>query len=723
MIDKKKIGDFFKIFYHKKAMQNRQRLDKVFNKVSSKLRFLMPTFGLMSILIIFGALIISLYYSKIVSLNRLHTKVLISNNISNIIHSLQRERGLSIGYLSDQKERFKKDLIFQRKVSDRQIKALEEQLSKIDLKRSDNIFGSSVVQILSKLKNIESVRKQVDNNKLNADQTIKSYSFFNKLLLSIIVDIAKSSHVPKITQDILAYSHFLYLKEYAGIERARGVAILSYKNLDLQNLIKFTNLIAVQKQNELMFLQYSTPSIKYFYNKSIKNYIFQKVTGMENSIVTKNLDLNPKEWYKAMTQKLDIYDSISKYIEKNTTENILEELSKAKRLFYMIICLVIISFLVFIAMLDSFLKLAKEEQRLRVVMDKYVISSTTDLTGKIIDVSQAFCDISGYTKEELIGKPHNIVRHPDTPRATFEELWKTIKSGKAWRGKIKNLRKDGGFYWVYANVEPLYNSKGEIDSYIAIRLDITEIELLNAKILEEEEKNRVQEELMQQQYRLAQMGEMISMIAHQWRQPLSAITAATGTLILKAKLNKLEPQTAIQLTEKIKNLSLHLSSTIDDFRNFFKPNKTKNKTTYKKLVDSVLVISENSLKTNNIKVIQSMGEVYEFYTYENELKQVLLNLIKNAEDALVEKEIKNPAIMIHCNRNVLTIEDNAGGVPEDIMDKIFDPYFSTKTKKDGTGLGLYMSKMIIEDHCGGKLTVENSELGAVFKIILGEQDG
>ncbi len=695
-------------------------------KYSSKIKFLLPTFGLMTILIIFGAIIISSYYAKISSLDKLNEKIILSNTISNIIHSLQRERGLSSGYLSSKKNKFQKELIFQRKISDKHIRVLKEQLDKISCEKSCNIFDKSTLQIINRLKPLSKIRREVDNEELTPNEVIEKYSSINDYLLSIIVNIAKSSHVPKITQDILSYSHFLYLKEYTGIERAQGVAILSHKQINLKNLIKFTNLIAIQKQNELMFLQYADPQIKYFYKKNIKNYIFKEVKKIERDIIENSIQrysIKPEYWYQMMTKKLDIYDSIGKFIEKNTTDNILKEQSLAKKLFYIAIFMVLVSFMVFATMLNSFLKLAKEEQRLRVVMDKYVISSTTDLKGRIIDVSQAFCDIAGYNKEELIGKHHNIVRHPDMPKETFKQLWSQIKSGKPWRGKIKNLKKDGSFYWVYANIEPLYNSHGEIDSYIAIRLDITELELLNAKIKEKEEKNKIHEKLMQQQYRLAQMGEMISMIAHQWRQPLSAITATTGTIILKSKLNKLEPATAIELSEKIKSFSLHLSSTIDDFRNFFKPNKTKKATNYQKIIDSVLMISESSMKTNDIELVLDIGEIVEFETYENELKQVLLNLIKNSEDALLDNSIKDPKIVIKIDKYSISIKDNAGGIPEDIMEKIFDPYFSTKLKKDGTGLGLYMSKLIIEDHCRGKLTVSNDEEGAIFQINLGDENG
>jgi len=217
---------------------------------------------------------------------------------------------------------------------------------------------------------------------------------------------------------------------------------------------------------------------------------------------------------------------------------------------------------------------------------------------------------------------------------------------------------------------------------------------LEDRVKEEVEKNREKDKAIQQQQKLAQMGEMLSMIAHQWRQPLSAINSTAGALKLKAKFNKLDTQTAMELSSDIMEFSQHLSSTIDDFRKFFKSDKKLEKTTFKEIVDSVFNIIESSLIKKKINLIQNINSEVSFLTYPNELKQVVLNLIKNAEDVLIQNNIQNPTITIEANKNILTISDNGGGIPEDIIDKIFDPYFSTKTQKDGTGLGLYMSKAV-----------------------------
>ena len=686
--------------------------------ITTKTKLLIPMITLTVILFFLGGMVIAYSYFHMKSLKELNRKIILSRYISATLHSLQKERGLSSGYVENRDKRFKDYLIKQRKESDFQL----ERLNKIEKKVS--------VDLSKKLADLSKIRELVDKKEISSKEIIDYYTEINDYLLGIVVILSKSSHIPEITENILAYVNFLYLKEYGGLERVNGIIILSQKTLTRDSLIKFTNIISVQNQNEKMFLKYANKSIKDYYNKVILDESFKMVKEIQNIIIYKDItktDINPQDWYEIITQKLNILDSVSRVIEKEITFSIDKELGKVNKIFYLVLFLTLLSLVVFVMMLISFLRLAKEEQRLRLVMNKYIISSITDLQGRIIDVSEAFCKISGYTREELIGQPHNIVRHPDMPKEAFKELWNTIKSGKTWKGKVKNRKKDGGFYWVYANIEPLYNINGKVDSYISVRLDITESELLMQKVKEEEEKSRVTKELMYQQSRLAQMGEMLSMIAHQWRQPLSAITAAAGALSLKAQLKNLDEKTAIELSNKIQQFSQHLSKTIDDFRGFFKSNKLKTITTFKKIVEDVSNIVKSSIENSSIDFIIEVKDDKEFETYENELKQVVLNLIKNSEDALKDGNVENPLIYVVVDGYKVSVYDNAGGISEDIMDKIFDPYFSTKTKKDGTGLGLYMSKTIVEDHCGGVLKVENSEFksrdgkthfGAKFEIVL-----
>ena len=693
----------------------------MFNKITLKTKLIIPIFAITTILLLLGFMLITSKYAQIISLEQLNNKVTLSAKISDMIHSLQKERGLSSGYAVNYKGKFRKELISQRELTDMRKRDFYEYIQKIGSLE----FKKLTKNIINELDEISKIRKKIDKQQLTSDEIIKKYTNINSSLLNILANIIKESFVPKVTQNLLAYSYMMYIKEFAGIERVVGINLLLEQQYDKDKYIRFTNALSIQKQNVEMFLKYSSEPILNYYKKTKENGVDEDVQEIRDIILYERRNkqnIDPKYWYNIMTSKINSYQSIINFIKNQTAYNIKQELQKIKNIFYIVSALTIMSLIVFIFMIIAFLRLAKEEQRLRVVMDKYIISSITDLKGKIIDVSEAFCNISGYKKHELLGKNHNIVRHPDMPKSAFRDLWNTISKGKAWKGKVKNLRKDGSFYWVYANIEPLYNSKGDIDAYISIRLDITESELLTQKVKEEEDKNKAAQQMMQQQSRLAQMGEMLSMIAHQWRQPLSAISASAAVLYIKASRDKLDKDTAIELSNKITDFSKHLSSTIDDFRDFFKSNKSKTKTNFEKIVKSVLDIVNISLEQKDIKLNINIVSLCDLETYENEVKQVILNLVKNAEDALIENSIQNAQIDIDINNNVLSIRDNAGGIPSDIMDKIFDPYFSTKTKKDGTGLGLYMSKTIIQEHCDGNLEVQNDEKGAKFTITLGENN-
>ncbi len=257
-----------------------------------------------------------------------------------------------------------------------------------------------------------------------------------------------------------------------------------------------------------------------------------------------------------------------------------------------------------------------------------------------------------------------------------------------------------------------------------------ELEIINRtlenRIKKEVEKNREKERYLLQQNRLAQMGELISMIAHQWRQPLSSISSISSALELKAELGNLKKEFILKSVESIKKYVTYLSTTIDDFRAFFKDDKKKQKTTVKQIVDNSLAIIGEELKHKNIKLVTKIDATEEICVYANELQQVLINLIKNAEDALFENGIENKEIKIRAYEDekkvVLSVEDNAGGIPEEVKFKIFDPYFSTKLKKDGTGLGLYMSKIIVEEHSHGRLYFKNTNKGAQFFIELYKED-
>ncbi len=236
---------------------------------------------------------------------------------------------------------------------------------------------------------------------------------------------------------------------------------------------------------------------------------------------------------------------------------------------------------------------------------------------------------------------------------------------------------------------------------------------------------KIQENQQQELYqksKLASMGEMISMIAHQWRQPLASIIAASNTMQVRLELQTLTNQMIADNLTKIDDLVGHLSTTIDEFKFFFKPNKMKEKTNFSVIITEVLKVLNGGNSEEEIKIEVKNSSESMISLYKGEIVHVLLNLLSNAKSILLENHVNNPIIYIDIKEDardyIIKVEDNGGGINPLIIDKIFDPYFSTKESKNGTGLGLYMSKMVIEDHANGKIYAENSRDGALFTIII-----
>ena len=386
------------------------------------------------------------------------------------------------------------------------------------------------------------------------------------------------------------------------------------------------------------------------------------------------------------------------------------------------------------------------------------IISKTDIYGMITFVNDEFCKISGYSKEELIGKNHNIVRHPDVPPSTFKQMWQTILQKKTYKSTVKNRAKDGSTFYVNTTVCPILNEDGEIEEFIAIRYDVTEsvrlsealiakdeelqdlnetLELrvieqtkaltelnqtLEERVKEEVEKNREKDRFLFQQSRLASMGEMIANIAHQWRQPLSELN------ITLYKLNKLYQRQGDSRDIEFEDNYLHakkiiakMSDTIEDFRHFFSPDRESERFLLSSVAQEAMDIMKGTLEKNEIIVTLDIVQDSYIKGYFNEFSQVLINLINNSIDAFLYNKLKNRLIYIEIDTTslgdaIIKVCDSAGGIDESILDKIFEPYFTTKHASVGTGLGLYMSEMIIKNSMKGSIVAQNSDNGVCFTI-------
>ncbi len=346
-------------------------------------------------------------------------------------------------------------------------------------------------------------------------------------------------------------------------------------------------------------------------------------------------------------------------------------------------------------------------------IEKNNIVSKTDTKGIITFVSDEFCKISGYTKEELIGKNHNIVRDPSVPSSAFKKLWDIIKAKKTYKATVKNRAKNGSAFYVNTTVIPILDNNGNIVEYIAIRYDVTSEFILKDKLQEKQK-------MIFWQSRLASLGQMLANIAHQWRQPLTELTLLNFTM--KKALLSNNQKKVLKIYDDSKNIIQNMSNTIDDFTNFFKPTKEKKYFSIISSIDDALSIFKRILKKEKISVKICSSEDIILLGISNELSQIFINLIQNSKDAFISNNIINRKIKITILKKqdyaILKILDNAGGISDDIFDKLFEPYFTTKHSSSGTGLGLFMSKMICEQGFNGYIDVKRKKDGLLFILKL-----
>lgn len=256
--------------------------------------------------------------------------------------------------------------------------------------------------------------------------------------------------------------------------------------------------------------------------------------------------------------------------------------------------------------------------------------------------------------------------------------------------------------------------------------DLEKVNTLNRHLQEKVDKTlsqlRRNNHALIERSHLAAMGEKIEQIAHQWRQPLHALALINQNLYFKTQLNTVTKEDYEEVHDKMNEQLQYMSQTIDDFRNFSKSNKKKEAFFVETVIKSAISLSEGSLEQANIKTqLISKGE-HTAYGMCHELMQVFMNLIKNAQDVILEKNIQDPWIRFSVteqqNQTKICVEDNAGGIPAEALKRVFQPYFTTKNSSGGSGIGLYMSKEIIEKSLLGQISVTNSEKGALFTVLL-----
>ena len=345
----------------------------------------------------------------------------------------------------------------------------------------------------------------------------------------------------------------------------------------------------------------------------------------------------------------------------------------------------------------------------------------TDLNKKITYVNKAFEASYALKYEDIIGKNPSFLKSHNLLDGTYENLNKTIYSGKVWKGEFEKQNENADSTYEKVSISPIFNKEGKIVEFLSLKLDITDDKL-------REIKRNKEKDIISQQSKMSAIGEMLESISHQWKQPLSAISTAASGMKLKKEYDSLSDDDIYEFSNLIISRTDYLSKILSDFSDVF--NKGSNIVLFNipNTINKVLELLEYRLKKFNIIVIKDIESI-EFSGLENELMQVFVSMFNNAIDVL-EKVEGDKYIFITLalkNNNIeIKIKDNANGVEEGVQSSIFDPYFTTKHKSQGTGLGLYMSYDIILKHFNGNITVNNAKykynnldyVGAEFLIII-----
>ncbi|PHO11860.1 hypothetical protein CPG38_10725 [Malaciobacter marinus] len=420
------------------------------------------------------------------------------------------------------------------------------------------------------------------------------------------------------------------------------------------------------------------------------------------------LDLNEDHFNRLIDNEIGMYKITKRYITKNnkllwgnvTVSTIKDEFNEI---------------LYVLAIIEDITQMKKREEDiiaqrkfLHTIIDENPnIIIVKDYEGRFVLVNQAIARLYNTTTEDMIGKSdgdynpnEDQVKHYlqsvqeimdlDETKLVYEE------STDILTGKIRY------FQSIKKPITDRYGNK----QLLIIANDITDIK-------EAQKKLKDNEEMIHHQSKMAAMGEMLENIAHQWRQPLSVITTSASSVKIHKEMGTLSDDFLDEVLDAIVKSGNHLSQTIDDFRDFFKPDKEKVRFNIKNTYKKALFLVSSKLKNREIDIIENIEDI-DLYGFDNELVQVIMNLINNARDALEESSLEYKYIFIDIykdkeNNIILKICDNAGGIPVNVIGKIFEPYFTTKHKSLGTGIGLYMCEEILVKHMNGEIAVKNKE--------------
>jgi PAS domain S-box-containing protein len=318
-------------------------------------------------------------------------------------------------------------------------------------------------------------------------------------------------------------------------------------------------------------------------------------------------------------------------------------------------------------------------------LDHAAIVATTDVSGRIGYVNDKFCQISGYSREELLGQDHRIINSGHHPKEFIRDLWRTIAGGHVWHGEICNRAKDGHLYWVDTTIVPFLNERGKPYQYIAIRADITA--------------RKQAEEQLARQAALAQVGQLAAVVAHEVRNPLAGVKGAIQILISRRQGDDPELPVMRDIVARIDSLS----ELINDLMLFARPRAPRlHATGLRALVNDAITIARRDPGAEHVEITVDGAELTAAVDAEM-IRASVLNLLLNAVQAMAGRGRIAVALRRRNTTAEIGVGDSGPGIPPDIRDQVLEPFFTTKAR--GGGLGLPIAKRTAEMH-GGALTLD-----------------
>ena len=350
------------------------------------------------------------------------------------------------------------------------------------------------------------------------------------------------------------------------------------------------------------------------------------------------------------------------------------------------------------------------------IMEKYIASCHMDTDGIITGISDAFCELTQYTHDELIDKPYSFIfKNYHNGMHNIKEFLSSIGKDGEWCGQIDGINKSGDTIYSDIKLRQIHNKYGDITGYTTLIIDIT-----HKKILKDQKEELITT-VEHKDKSLQIISKTLQTIAHEWRQPINQIS-------LEAQKHSIDYDLGLEITIKsmldslknIENISNNLSSTIDDFRNFLEPSDSLVNINIKDIIDEITVLDE--FKKQHID-INYEKDIPTINMYKNELSRVIKSIVENSCDAINKNNPANGQIVIKAYKGKnnyihISILDNGGGIPKHILPNIFEPYFSTKEKKHGVGLGLYITKIFVDIHFKGSIDTTNKNDGILTTITL-----